>query len=76
MVCRNPQVRQNEIAAAVKLSHAFAAVSAALDRRQGRGTMQKVVVERVVVQDGGRAVVGAVTGGRGPPIGEGGTDGN
>ena len=37
----------------------------ALDRRRGKAP-QVVRVERVVVQDGGRAIVGAVAAGGGP----------
>jgi hypothetical protein len=59
--------RQAEVAAAVKLAHAGAAVSQALDRRQGRGTTQRVVVERLAVH-GGQNVIGAVAqAGRGAP---------
>jgi hypothetical protein len=59
--------RQAEFAAAVKLAHAGAAVSLALDRRQGRGTTQRVVVERLAVH-GGQNVIGAVAQqGRGVP---------
>jgi hypothetical protein len=51
--------RQAEVNSAVKLAHAGAAVSQALDRRQGRGTTQRVVVEKLAVH-GGQNVIGAV----------------
>ena len=58
------RVRHAELASAVKLSHAAAAVTQALDRRQGRGTTQRVIVEKVEV-NGGQAIVGAVAPGGG-----------
>ena len=39
----------------------------ALDRKRGKGPRQIVRVERVVVQDGGQAIVGAVATGAGVP---------
>jgi hypothetical protein len=61
--------RQAEVNSAVKLAHAGAAVSQALDRRQGRGTTQRVVVERLAVH-GGQNVIGALAAaqGRGAPL--------
>ena len=54
------------------LCRAMAEMVQALDRRRGKGARQVVRVERVVVQEGGQAIVGAVapagaegTGGRG-----------
>lgn len=51
-----------------KLMRTFAAQLEALNRGRGKGVTQRVVVERVNVEPGGQAVVGAVTapGGRGP----------
>ena len=46
------------------LSRAMAEMAEAIDRRRGKGT-QVVRVERVVVQDGGQAIVGAITPGGG-----------
>jgi hypothetical protein len=44
----------------------FTAQMDALNRHRGKGTTQKIVIERVVVAPGGRAVVGAIAnGGRG-----------
>ena len=45
---------------AANLSRAFVEVVEALDRRRGKGRKQVVRVERVVVQDGGQAIVGDV----------------
>ena len=54
------------------LARAMADMLDALDRRRGKAP-QVVRVERVVVQDGGRAIVGAVAAGGGPgPEGGGG----
>ena len=54
------------------LARAMADMLDALDRRRGKAP-QVVRVERVVVQDGGRAIVGAVAAGGGPaPEGSGG----
>jgi hypothetical protein len=58
------RARHAELASAVKLAHAAAAVTQALDRRQGRGTTQRVIVEKVEV-NGGQAIVGAVAPGGG-----------
>lgn len=51
-----------------KLMRTFAAQLEALNRGRGKGVVQRVVVERVNVEPGGQAVVGAVStpGGRGP----------
>jgi hypothetical protein len=48
-----------------KLVRAFAALSEALDRRRGKGQPQVVRVERVTVEAGGQAIVGAVSQGGG-----------
>jgi len=47
---------------ATKLSRTFAALTEALDRRRG-GAQQRIIVERVDVHAGGRAIVGSVTAG-------------
>jgi hypothetical protein len=62
---------------AASLSRAMAEMVEALDRRRGKGRQQVVRVERVVVQDGGQAIVGAVSPAAGParPGGEGRSDG-
>lgn len=51
-----------------KMMRTFAVQLEALNRGRGKGVTQRVVVERVNVEPGGQAVVGAVTapGGRGP----------
>ncbi|WP_157033535.1 hypothetical protein [Belnapia moabensis] len=46
---------------AANLSRTMIEVSEAIERRRGGGARQVVRVERVVVQDGGQAIVGAVT---------------
>lgn len=51
--------RHAELGSAVKLAHAAAAVTQALDRRQGKGTTQRVIVEKIEVQ-GGQNIIGAV----------------
>jgi len=49
-----------------KLMTLFAAQMDALNRHRGKGTTQKIVIERVVVAPGAQAVVGAIaSGGRG-----------
>jgi hypothetical protein len=48
-----------------KLSRTYAALVDALDRHRGKGQPQVVRVERVTVEAGGRAIVGAVTQGGG-----------
>jgi hypothetical protein len=57
---------------AANLSRAMADMAEAIDRRRGKGP-QVVRVERVVVNEGGQAIVGAVTAGaaHGPPGGRG-----
>jgi hypothetical protein len=61
---------------AANLSRAMAEMMEALARRQGKGRQQVVRVERVVVQEGGQAIVGAVSPAPGParPGGEGRSD--
>ncbi|MBM3558751.1 MAG: hypothetical protein FJX53_02430 [Alphaproteobacteria bacterium] len=64
-------LRPNEAAAAVqtylglsgKLMRTFAGQLETLNRSRGKGTVQRVVVEKVNVEAGGQAVVGAVAGG-------------
>jgi hypothetical protein len=49
-----------------KLMMLFTAQMDALNRHRGKGTTQKIVIERVLVAPGGQAVVGAIAnGGRG-----------
>jgi hypothetical protein len=49
-----------------KLMALFAAQMDALNRHRGKGTTQKIVIERVLVAPGAEAIVGAVpNGGRG-----------
>jgi len=49
-----------------KLMTLFTAQMDALNRHRGKGTTQKIVIERVLVAPGGQAIVGAVAkGGRG-----------
>ena len=43
-----------------KLSRTYATLLEALNRHRGKG-LQKIVVERVAVQAGGQAIVGAVS---------------
>src|SRR3954449_6850911 len=51
-----------------KLSRSYAALVETLDRHRGKGQPQVVRVERVTVEAGGQAIVGAVTqGGGGAP---------
>ena len=64
-----PQVRLGELNAAAKLANAAAGLAHALTRLRGQGTTQVVRVEKVVVEPGARAVVGAVAQrGRGAPL--------
>jgi hypothetical protein len=46
--------------AAANASRTFTELLSALDRKRGKAVQQRVVVERVVVNPGGRAIVGAV----------------
>src|SRR6266446_4129983 len=48
-----------------KLMTLFTAQMDALNRHRGKGTPQKIVIERVLVAPGGQAVVGAISRGRG-----------
>jgi hypothetical protein len=59
--------RQANLNAANKLSRTYAALLEGLDRHRGKGQPQVVRVERVTVEAGGQAIVGAVsqTGGGG-----------
>src|SRR3954451_4630144 len=59
------EVRQAQLGAAGKLSRTYAALLEALDRHRGKGQPQVVRVERVTVEAGGQAIVGAVTQGEG-----------
>src|SRR5688500_7106897 len=53
--------RQANLNAAAKLSRTCAALLEGLDRHRGKGQPQVVRVERVTVEAGGRAIVGAVS---------------
>ena len=59
------EVRQAQVNAAGKLSRTYAALLEALNRHRGKGQPQVVRVERVTVEAGGRAIVGAVAQGGG-----------
>ena len=52
--------RQVYLSLARKLMTLFAAQMDALNRQRGKGIVQRVIVERVDVRDGGQAIVGAV----------------
>ena len=68
------EVRQANLTQAGKLSRTYATLLEALDKRRGKGQPEVVRVERVNVEAGGRAIVGAVTHGGGGGDGAG-TDG-
>ena len=52
-----------------KLMMLFTAQMDALNRYRGKGTTQKIVIERVLVAPGAQAIVGAVaSGGRGDGV--------
>src|SRR5215208_4607540 len=57
--------RQAALGQASKLVRSYAALLEALDRHRGKGQPQVVRVERVTVQAGGQAIVGAVSQGKG-----------
>ena len=57
--------RQANLGQANKLTRSFAALAETLDRHRGKGQPQVVRVERVTVEAGGRAIVGAVAQGGG-----------
>jgi hypothetical protein len=59
------EVGQAQVNAAGKLSRTYAALLEALNRYRGKGQPQVVRVERVTVEAGGQAIVGAVTQGGG-----------
>jgi hypothetical protein len=61
---QTPGGRQAYLSLARKLMTLFAAQMDALNRHRGKATVQKVVVEKVLVASGGQAVVGAVSRGR------------
>jgi hypothetical protein len=59
--------RRENLNQANKLVRSYVALVEALDRHRGKGE-QRIVIERVDVRAGGRAIVGAVSqGGGGPP---------
>ena len=55
------EVRQANLTQAGKLSRTYATLLEALDKRRGKGQPQVVRVERVNVEAGGQAIVGAVS---------------
>ena len=57
--------RQQNLEFANKLVRSYAALLDALDRHRGKGQAQVVRVERVTVEAGGQAIVGAVSQGGG-----------
>src|SRR5215211_8487249 len=57
--------RRQNLEFAGKLSRTYAALLDALDRHRGKGQPQVVRVERVTVEAGGQAIVGAVSQGGG-----------
>jgi hypothetical protein len=60
-----PQIRAQEVGLATRLAGTAAQLMHAVARRQGISSVQTVRVERVVVEEGGQAIVGAI--GRGRP---------
>jgi hypothetical protein len=60
-----PDQRERTVREATRLQGAFLATVETLRRGRGATTVQRVVVERVTVEAGGQAVVGAVVGGGG-----------
>ena len=63
---QTPGGRQAYLSLARKLMTLYTAQMDALNRHRGKGTTQKIVIERVLVAPGARAIVGAVAnGGRG-----------
>ncbi len=58
---QTPGGRQAYLSLARKLMTLFTAQMDALNRHRGKATVQKVVVEKVLVAPGGQAVVGAVS---------------
>ena len=61
---QTPGGRQAYLSLARKLMTLFTAQMDTLNRHRGKPTVQKVVVEKVLVAPGGQAVVGAVSSGR------------
>ena len=59
------EARAMNLAQASKLTRSFATLVEALDRHRGKGQPQVVRVERVTVEAGGQAIVGAVSQGEG-----------
>src|SRR3954453_18104472 len=59
------EVWQVQVNAAGKLSRTYATLLEALDRHRGKGQPQVMRVERVTIEAGGQAIVGAVTQGGG-----------
>ena len=57
---QTPAGRQGYLGLALKAMRTFAQLVETLNHGRGKGPVQRVVVERVTVRDGGQAVVGAV----------------
>jgi hypothetical protein len=55
-----PQLRQENLSQANRLSRTYATLLEALNRHRGKGSQQKVTVEHVHVYPGGQAMVGVV----------------
>jgi hypothetical protein len=62
---QSPEYRDTNLTQANKLVRSYAVLLEALDRHRGKGQPQVVRVERVTVNAGGRAIVGAVARGGG-----------
>jgi hypothetical protein len=60
---QTPGGRQTYLSLARKLMTLFTVQIDALNRHRGKGTTQKIVIERVLVAPGGQAVVGSVSAG-------------
>jgi hypothetical protein len=62
---QTPGGRQAYLSLARKLMTLYATQMDALNRHRGKGTTQKIVIERVLVAPGAQAIVGAVSEGGG-----------
>jgi hypothetical protein len=59
-VAQSPAGRQSYTALSLKAMRTFAQLMETLNHGRGKGVTQRVIVERVTVEGGGQAVVGAV----------------
>ena len=57
---QTPAGRQSYLGLALKAMRTFAQLVETLNHGRAKGPVQRVVVERVTVRDGGQAVVGSV----------------